>query len=98
MAVGTIRVGENERPRHTRRAKLQSSLFDEIVDLDAVRSNLGTEGYYRVAMEIREGLLRGSAMCRDMDLDVFDRHAERLIDARLREIGRSQGLFLVSML
>ena len=98
MAVGTIRAGEAIRPRQTRRAKLQSSLFDEIVDLDAVRAQLGIEGYYRVAMEIREGLLRSSAMCRDMDLEVFDRHAERLIDARLREIGRSQGLFLVSLL
>ena len=98
MAVGTIRVDEGTRPRHTRRAKLQNSLFDEIVDVEAVRAQLGIEGYYRVAMEIREGLLRGSAMCRDMDLEVFYRHAERLIDARLREIGRSQGLFLVSLL
>jgi hypothetical protein len=91
-------VGEGIRPRQTRKAKLQNSLFDEIVDLDAVRAQLGIEGYYRVAMKIREGLLRSSAMCRDMDLEVFDRHAERLIDARLREIGRSQGLFLVSLL
>jgi len=98
VAVGTIRVDEGTRPRHSRRTKLQSSLFDEIVDLDAVRAHLGIEGYFRVAMEIREGLLRSSAMCRDMDLDVFDRHAERLIDAKLREIGRSQGIFLVSML
>ncbi|RYG26503.1 hypothetical protein EON82_03010 [bacterium] len=68
------------------------------MDLDAVRARLGIEGYYTIRSEVRENLLRTSAMCRDMDLEVFDRHAERLIDERLCEIGRKQGLFLVSML
>lgn len=66
-----------------KRTRRQGSLFDELVDLDAVRARLGIEGYYRLRSEVREGLLRTSEMCRDMDLEVFDRHAERLIDERL---------------
>ena len=65
-----------------------------MVDLDAVRSSLGVDGCYRVAMEVREGMLRGSRMYRELPLEVFDRAASRRIDERLSEIGRERGLFV----
>lgn len=78
--------------RTARRA--QSSLFENVVDLDAVRASLGLEGCLRLAMAVREGMLRKSRMYRELPLDVFDRAADRQIEDRLVEIGRERGLFL----
>lgn len=72
----------------------QGSLFDDEVDLAAVRESLGLEGYYRVVGEVREGMLRRSQMYRELPLDVFDRAAERAIEERLVLIGRQRGLFV----
>lgn len=72
----------------------QGSLFEHVVDLDAVRAHLGVEGWYRVAMAVREEMLRTSPMYRELPLDVFDRAAARRIDERLARIGEERGLFL----
>ena len=77
-----------------RRAKSQGSLFEDAVDLDAVRASLGLEGCFEVAMAVREEMLRTSRMYRELPLDVFDRAAARRVDERLIEIGRERGLFL----
>ncbi len=74
--------------------RAQGSLFEHVVDLDAVRSSLGVDGYYRVAMTVREEMLRTSQMYRELPLDVFDRAASRRIDERLSQIGEERGLFL----
>ena len=74
--------------------RAQGSLFEHVVDLDAVRASLGLEGYYRVAMAVREEMLRTSPLYRELPLDVFDRAASRRIDERLSKIGEERGLFL----
>ena len=77
-----------------RGSRPQGSLFEEIVDLDAVRQSLGVDGCYRVAMEVRETMLRTSRMYRELPLDVFERAAAREIEGRLSRIGHERGLFL----
>ena len=88
MAAQPIGPGQGGR----RRQRAQGSLFEDVVDLDAVRENLGLEGCFRVAMEVRESMLRKSRMYRELPLDVFDRAAERNIEERLAQIGRERGL------
>lgn len=76
------------------RVRSQGSLFEDEVDLDAVRTSLGIDGGWRLAMEVREGMLRRSRMYRELPLDVFDRAAAREIEDRLVRIGHERGLFL----
>lgn len=92
MAVELKSAGGFGPGRSRRRA--QGSLFDGEVDLDAVRASLGIEACFRVAMEVREGMLRTSKMYRELPPEVFDRAASRRIDERMSEIGRERGLFV----
>lgn len=94
MAAGDTGTGTSA---GRRRPRAQGSLFEEVVDLDAVRESLGVHGYYGVAMDVRESMLRKSRMYRELPKDVFERAAAREIDGRLTQIGRERGLFLTDV-
>ena len=95
MATHEIDAGSSQARRAPgKRRGGQMSLFEEVVDVEAVAERLGPRELAALERDVREGLLRSSAFYRDLDPALFDSAARKFLAIRLEKIGRERGIFL----